>query len=77
MARKLADLLGEFAGGDGCEKGEEGPFEIVKIERGRLSLVGDLHGKIYGAVRVPEEASSLAKVGWTISTTDPTASVPT
>ena len=65
-ARKLADLLDEFAGGDGDE-GEEGPFEIVKVERGRLWLVADLDGRSYGAVPVPEEASRRAKVGWTIS----------
>ena len=65
-ARKLADLLDEFASGD-REEGEEGPFEIVKVEPGRLSLVGDLDGRSYGAVPVPEEASRRAKVGWTIS----------
>lgn len=67
-ARKLADLLDESAlGGGDDEDGEEGPFSIVKVEPGRLWLVGDLDGRKYGAVPVPEEASRRAKVGWTIS----------
>lgn len=67
-ARKLADLLDGFAiGSSDDEDAEEGPFEITKVERGLLWLVGDLDGNDYGAVSVSEEASRRAKVGWTIS----------
>lgn len=65
-ARKLADLLYEAAVGE-RENAEEGPVKVEKVERGRLWLVGDLDGRKYGAVAVPEEASRKAKAGWTIS----------
>jgi hypothetical protein len=67
-ARKLADLLDESAvGSSEDDEAEEGPFEIAKVERGRLWLVGDLDGREYGAIPVTDEASRRAKVGWTIS----------
>ena len=66
-ARELVDLLEGFAGGQGGEPGEEGPFEIARVESGRLWLVGVLNRRSYGAVPVPAEASRRAELGWTIS----------
>ena len=45
----------------------EGHFSITKIERDRIWLEDEDDGKNYGPILLPERATKLCRVGWTIS----------
>jgi hypothetical protein len=68
-AEKLSALLYDLTAGrrEPHDSDIEGRFSITKVEPGRIWLQDDDDGKDYGPILLPEKATKLCRVGWTIS----------